>query len=215
MVEGAQLLVVRHGQTDWLIAPAHRFAGRLPGISLNAQGRAEAEAVGRRLGPAPPDRIVASPLERTRETAELIARHVERAVAFDDRLIETGLGPWEGMAITEVRERYPEAWTAWRATPTTVPLAGLEAVEAIAHRMAECAREYLAHGGNTVLVSHQDPILALVCRLLDIRLDAMRRMDIATGSLTIFEVARGRPVLVMLNSPTPRGVTGEVTLGTR
>ncbi len=205
MVEGARLLLVRHGKTDWLLPPTNRFAGRLPGISLNAEGRAEAEAVGRRLAPAPPDRIVASPLERTRETAEIIAAHAGRPVAFDDRLIETGLGAWEGMPVAEVRERYPEAWTAWRTTPTRVPLEGLELVNVIAGRTADCADEHLAGGGVTLFVSHQDPLLALVCRFLDLHLDAMRRMDIATGSLTIIEVARGRPVLVMLNSTTPRG----------
>jgi probable phosphoglycerate mutase len=205
MVEGARLLLVRHGKTDWLIPPANRFAGRLPGISLNGEGRAEAEAVGRRLARTAIDRVISSPLERTRETAEMIARHVGAPVTVDDRLIETGLGPWEGMVVAEVRGRYPEAWAAWRTTPTDVPMAGLEPVGAMADRMAACAQDAAARGGVTLLVSHQDPILALVCRFLDLHLNTMRRLDIATASLTIFEVASGHPVLVTLNSQTPRG----------
>jgi len=204
VVEGARLLLVRHGKTDWLLPPNNRFAGRLPGIPLNAEGRAEAEAVGRRLASTPIDRVVSSPLERTRETADIIARHVGRPVAVDDRLIETGLGPWEGMPIAEVRRRHPEAWDAWHTTPTDVPLAGLEPVAAMAGRMGDCAHEALIQGGMTLLVSHQDPILALVCRLLDLHLNTMRRLDITTGSLTIFEVARGYPVLITLNSQTPK-----------
>lgn len=202
-VEGARLLLVRHGKTDWLLPPNNRFAGRLPGVPLNAEGRAEAEAVGRRLASTPIDRVLSSPLQRARETAEIIARHVRRPVTIDERLIETDLGPWEGMPVAEVRRRHPDAWAAWRSTPTVVPLAGLEPVTAMAARMAECAYEALRRGGTTLAVSHQDPILALVCRLLDLHLDAMRRLDISTGSLTIFEVVRGQPVLVTLNSPTP------------
>jgi broad specificity phosphatase PhoE len=74
----------------------------------------------------------------------------------------------------------------------------------MAGRMGDCAHEALLQGGVTLLVSHQDPILVLVCRLLDLHLNTMRRLDITTGSLTIFEVARGYPVLITLNSQTPK-----------
>jgi len=202
MVDGARVLLVRHGRHDWL-APLNRFAGRLPGVPLNAAGREQSEALGRRVRAALPDRVLSSPMERTRETAEIIGRQVGRPVTLDDRLIETDLGPWQGMRVEEVQVRYPEDWRAWRTAPTRVRLAGIEPVEALGNRMAACALEYLALGGSTVLVSHQDPLLALVCRLLDLPLDAMRRMDIAPGSLTVLEIARGQPLLVMLNSTTP------------
>ena len=201
MVEGARALLVRHGRHDWL-APANRFAGRLPGVSLNTAGREQSEALGRRLRGVRPDRILTSPMERTRETAEIVGRWVKRTVTVDDRLIETDLGPWQGMRVEEVAARYPEEWRAWRTTPTQLHLPGTEPLAALADRMAACAFEYLARGGSTVLVSHQDPLLALVCRLLEMPLDGMRRMDINPGSLTILEVVRGRPVLVMLNSAT-------------
>lgn len=201
MTEGARVLLARHGLHDWL-GPDNRFAGRLPGVPLNAAGREQAVALGRRLRATPPDRILCSPLERAHETAEIIARHVQRPVVSDARLVETDLGPWQGMRVQEVAARYPEAYRAWRTAPTQARLPGTEPLDAMADRMAACAVEALAHGGATLLVSHQDPLLALVCRLLDLPLDAMRRMDISPGSLTILEVARGRPVLVGLNSAT-------------
>jgi len=201
VVERARVLLVRHGRHDWL-APTNRFAGRLPGVALNVVGREQSEALGRRLRATPPDRVLSSPMERTRETAEVIGRHVERLVALDERLIETDLGPWQGMRAVDVQARYPEEWRLWRTAPTRLRLPGTEPLSALADRMAACALESLALGGSTMLVSHQDPLLALVCRLLEFPLDGMRRMDIDPGSLTILEVARGRPVLVMLNSAT-------------
>ncbi len=200
-VEGARILLIRHGRHDWL-APTNRFAGRLPGVSLNAAGREQSEALGLRLRAVQPDRILTSPMERTRETAEIVGRHVKAMVTVDDRLIETDLGPWQGMRVEDVQARYPEEWRAWRTAPTRLHLPGTEPLAALADRMAACAFESLALGGSTLLVSHQDPLLALVCRLLDLPLDGMRRMDIYPGSLTILEVARGRPVLVTLNSAT-------------
>ncbi|MDR7484199.1 MAG: histidine phosphatase family protein [Armatimonadota bacterium] len=200
MREGARLLLVRHGHTDWLVPPANRLAGRLPGISLNARGRAEAAALAERLATAPPDRIVASPLERTVETATIIGQRVDRPVITDERIIETAMGPWEGLAVSEIMARAPEAWRTWRTVPTRMTLPGMEPVEAIGDRMWRAAREYVAVEGTTLLVSHQDPLLALICRLLDLPLDAMRRMDLSPGSLTVFEVTGRRPVLVTLNS---------------
>lgn len=211
MIDGARLLLVRHGRHDWLVPPINRLAGRLPGVHLNAVGRAEAEALADRLARTPPDRIVSSPLERTLETATIIADRVGRVVITDRRLIETGMGPWEGLPVAEAIRRYPDAWQAWRTAPTQVALPGMEEVGAIADRMLTVASEHLAAGGAALLVSHQDPLLALICRLMDLPLDAMRRMEVWPGSLTVFEVAYGRPLLITLNSMTPEPVTPRMT----
>jgi broad specificity phosphatase PhoE len=167
---------------------------------LNARGRSQADALGRRLLSAPPDRIVSSPVERARETAMIIAAHVGRPVEFDERLIETGMGQWEGMAIADIIARYAEEWRAWRSAPASQPVPWIESVDAIADRMSAAARDYLRNSERVALVSHQDPLMALVCRWLDLPLDAMRRIDLSPGSLSIFEVAWTRMTLVTLNS---------------
>ncbi|MDR7417560.1 MAG: histidine phosphatase family protein [Armatimonadota bacterium] len=212
MIDGTRLLLARHGRHDWLAPPINRLAGHLPGVHINAQGRAEAQALARRLAARPPDRIVSSPVERTLQTATIISEAVGVAVATDARLTETGMGVWEGLAIAEVIARFPNEWRAWRTAPTHAAVPGMERVDAIGERMLAAAQDYLALGGSTLLVSHQDPLLALICRLLDLPLDAMRRMEVSPGSLTIFEVARGRPVLVTLNS-IPRPMPGTTSAG--
>lgn len=201
--DGARIMLVRHGHHDWLTPASNRFAGRLPGVPLSATGRAQATLLGRRLASAPPDRIITSPLQRTAETAAIISELLGLRVETDDRLLESGLGAWEGMDIADVKACYPEAWQVWRTEPTRLTLPGFEPLEAIGDRMLACAGDCLAGEGSSLLVSHQDPLLALVCRLLDLPLDAMRRMDIAPASLTVCEVVGGMPVLVLLNSPTP------------
>lgn len=203
MADEPRLVLVRHGHHDWLVPPVNRFAGRLPGVHLSAAGRAQVEALACYLMGARPDRIVASPLDRTMETATIIAERLGRPVFADSRLIEAGLGPWEGMPVADVIARHPAEWRTWRTEPSRMAVPGFEPVEAIAGRMAECARECVEQGGVTLLVSHQDPILALVCRLLELPLDAMRRMDVSPASLTVFEFADGIPVMLVLNAVTP------------
>ena len=153
MVDGARLLLVRHGRHDWLYPPINRFAGHLPGVHLNADGRVEAGALSRRLQTSPPDRIVSSPVERAVETATIIAETLGRAVTTDERITETGMGSWEGLPVPEVIARFPAQWHAWRTAPTTADIPGMEKVEAIGARMLTAAVDYLEQGGATLLVS--------------------------------------------------------------
>lgn len=203
MADAPRLMLVRHGHHDWLVPPISSFAGRLPGVHLNASGRAEVEALACHLEGSPPDRIVSSPLDRTMETAAIIGERVGRPFSTDDRLIESGLGPWEGLPVAEVIASHPTEWQTWRTEPSQMAVPGIEPVEAIADRMAECAREWVEQGGTTLLVSHQDPILALICRLLELPLDTMRRMDISPASLTVFEFSDGIPVMLVQNAVAP------------
>lgn len=200
MADATRLMLVRHGHHDWLVPPINRFAGRLPGVHLNAAGRAGVEALARYLEGAPPDRIVSSPLDRTMETAAIIGERAGRPVSTDDRLLEAGLGPWEGLPVAEVIACHPTEWQTWRTEPSRMAVPGIESVGAIADRMACCAREWAQQGGTTLLVSHQDPILALICRLLELPLDTMRRMDASPASLTAFEFVNGSPVMMALNA---------------
>lgn len=206
-VDGARLLLARHGRHDWLFPPINRLAGRLPGVHLSAAGREDARALARRLAAAPPDRIVASPLERTVETAAIVGEALGLPVEVDDRLIEIGLGVWEGRRVPDIIADDPVSWQTWRTAPTRTQLPGFEPLEAVAARMVAVATDALSRGGSTLLVSHQDPLLALTCRLLTLPLDAMRRLEIAPGGLTVFQAAGGRLVLLTLNStarlPTP------------
>ena len=176
--------LVRHGLHDWLRPGANRLAGRLPGISLNADGRGEGERVAAMLAGKPLAYVVTSPLERTVETAKIIAGRHGLTVERDERFIESGLGPWEGLWVDDIVARYPAEWRAWREDPTQVHLAGVEPVERIADRMDAGCREWLARGGQGVIVSHQDPLAALLCRLIGMPLGSMRAWDIRTGSIS-------------------------------
>lgn len=173
--------LVRHGVTDWNVA--HRLAGRLAGISLNPDGRREAAAVASRLAALPIRMVASSPLERAEETAELIARRHGLAVATEVAFLERGYAAWQGLPAAEIRERFRDGVEAV-SRGARVP--GIESVEEMAERMwAGMERLAALHADETVvIVSHADPIRALIARVVGAPPARLRAITIDTASLS-------------------------------
>ncbi|HET6948191.1 MAG TPA: histidine phosphatase family protein [bacterium] len=180
----ATVYLVRHGMHDWLRPGSNRLAGAT-GIPMNDDGRREVARIVTMLAGRALRWIAASPLRRTIETAELIARGHDLEVARDERLTEWALGPWEGMRIEEIQKRFPDQWRTWREDPARLRLPEVEALEQVADRMERSCLEWMEQGGEGVIVSHQDPLQALLCRLIEMPLSKMRALDIRTGSVCV------------------------------
>ncbi len=173
--------LVRHGVTEWNVA--RRIAGRLPGIALSADGRREAAAVASRLAALPIRAVAASPLERAHETAAAIARAHGLAVAEDASLTEREYVRWQGLFSAEIRARDPDAVDAV-ARGDDVP--GIEPVGAMAERMWDGMERLVGGhpGGALVIVSHADPIRALIARIIGMPPARLRAIEIGTASLS-------------------------------
>jgi broad specificity phosphatase PhoE len=173
--------LVRHGVTDWNVA--RRIAGRLPGIALSADGRREAAAVASRLAALPIRAVAASPIERAHRTAAAIARAHGLAVAEDAAFTEREYARWQGMLSAEIRARDPDAVDAV-ARGDDVP--GVEPVGAMAARMWNGMERLVArHPGEAlVIVSHADPIRALIARIVGMPPARLRALEIGTASLS-------------------------------
>ena len=155
-----RLFVVRHGITDW--ARERRFAGWRD-IPLSEAGRRQCEAVAHTLEGAFPAAVCASPLERTRVSAEIIAKPHRLGVALDAAFREMGFGQWEGLTREEVASRFPHDWTMWRTAPERFQAPGGEPLTAVAERVAQGLEELRAEheGATAILVTH-----AIVTRLI-------------------------------------------------
>jgi probable phosphoglycerate mutase len=99
------LSLIRHGQTDW------NAAGRMQGssdIPLNDTGREQAREAVELLRGTEWDVIVSSPLQRARETAQIIADGLGLELGRSyDLLIERNYGEGEGLTTAEINERWP------------------------------------------------------------------------------------------------------------
>ncbi len=193
--------LVRHGTHDWLRPGRNRLAGRLP-VQINEDGRREAERVAATLADRPLAWIATSPLPRTVETAEIIARGHELDAQHDDRLLEWALGPWEGMAVEAIQAEYPREWWVWRHDPQALLLHGAERLADVADRMEAAYQAWRVRGGDGVIVSHQDPLAALLCRLIGMPLARMRVLEIRTGGLSIVRHMPDGPAVDAVNSGT-------------
>jgi ribonuclease H / adenosylcobalamin/alpha-ribazole phosphatase len=158
--------LLRHGRTEH--TPERRYSGRND-LPLSLTGRAEAEAAAVRAGELGIDAVVASPLRRARETAEIVAAALGLPVEVDDDLAELDFGDLEGLTLDEALAKHPLATRRFMADVTAAAPGG-ESVEQVSTRVARARRRILeGHAGRTVLVvSHVTPIKLLLAAALEV-----------------------------------------------
>jgi broad specificity phosphatase PhoE len=133
------LVLTRHGLTDRSVPEQH--IGQHIDISINAAGRRQAEALGRRLANVAFDRIITSPLFRARETAELVVRGIPAEA--DPRLREMDYGAWEGRTAESIPATDRALRREWEAAPDTIRCPGGESGEDVAVRVRAFLAELL------------------------------------------------------------------------
>ncbi len=194
-----RLFVVRHGETEWV--RERRFAGSRD-IPLTEVGREQCAAVARALAGASVAAVYASPLERARASAEVIAKPHGLPVRIVPAFSEMVFGSWEGLTRDEARARYPEAWAQWRSAPHLLELAGGETVPDVATRVtAGIGALQEAHDGPTVLlVSHGVVASVIVLGALGLGLDRLWTLDAAPAGITEIEYEPGWATVHRMNT---------------
>ena len=189
--------IARHAAHDWL---GRGFAGRQPGVSLNARGRAEAEALVARLRAHPIEAVYCSPQPRTQQTAQPLAQAwgltIQTEAAFD----EVDLGAWQGRTFEDVRD--DPAWKHWLARRGSAQPPGGEPFSEVARRAGAGLRRLAeAHpDGHVLVVSHGDVIKAMVADVLGLSLDKLESFDIAPCSVSVIAMGSDWAQLRLLNA---------------
>jgi probable phosphoglycerate mutase len=196
MMTMMNLLLIRHALNDWV---GKRLAGWTPGVHLNKEGRAQADALARRLADAPLAAIYSSPLERTLETAQPLADAHGLAIHVREGLGETRIGDWTGRTLKELQEE--KLWPVVQIYPSGARFPGGESMrEAQTRIVIELDAIRDAHVDQTVaVVSHSDPIKMAVAHYTGLPLDLFQRLAISPASVTAFAFTRFGPRLVCLN----------------
>jgi broad specificity phosphatase PhoE len=190
---------VRHGQTDY--SRQNRFCGSTD-APLNDVGLRMAEALAARYADFGFDAIYSSPLRRTRETAEPVARPAGLDVIALDGLREIAYGEWEGRPERDVERDDHERFAAWAAHPARVAPPGGETATAIAARATDALDRIRAHHdrGKVLVVSHKATIRILLCTLLGVDVDHFRRrVAQRVAAVSCVDFKKDGPLLQMLN----------------
>lgn len=191
--------LVRHAQHDRL---GRGLAGR-EDVPLSPAGLAQAERLADRLERERPDILQSSPMLRTRQTAEPLARRLGAAVETACAVQEIDFGAWTGRSFEELG-RDP-AWHRWNAVRSAARAPGGEAMfevqsRFVAHLMALHAERPDA---RIALFSHGDPIRAVLAHWLGAPLDLFLRIEVSPASVSTILLDAGGPRVLRINEAVP------------
>jgi len=158
-----ELIVIRHGETDW--NRQHRFQGQID-VPLNDTGLAQADRLGQHLADEPIDVLVCSDLQRARSTAEPLARPRGLAPVVDPLWREQGFGILEGLDVPTIRSQHSMLWNQWvrHEADYALPQGG-ESNRAFHARVMRALQDLLAaHAGQRVAVVTHGGVLDMLWR---------------------------------------------------
>ncbi len=190
------LILLRHGETEW--SRARRHTGRTD-LPLTPAGEAAAAALAPAQAALNVRAAFTSPARRAVRTAELAGLTAKP----DPDLQEWDYGGYEGLTTPEIREQRP-GWNLWRdgVIPGAAGHPG-ETVEQVGQRAdAVLARVApLLTEGNVALVSHAHMLRVLTARWLGLEPVAGRLFQLDTGTLSVLGTEHGEQVMVSWNAP--------------
>lgn len=150
-----------------MLTAEDRFAGGTD-VLLSDEGREQTRRLADRLSGEPVAAVYASPMQRTMETASILAAPHGHPVQPRDGLREIHHGHWEGMTRAEVDAAYPQEAAAWEEDPYTFAPTGGESGLGVTARALPVIMELVReHRGQTlIVVSHKATIRLLLSSLL-------------------------------------------------
>ncbi|WP_317201671.1 histidine phosphatase family protein [Janthinobacterium sp.] len=183
------ILLIRHGETTW--NAARRLQGHID-IPLNEEGGRQAEALAEALDGATLAAVVASDLQRARQTAAAVAARHGLTVQSDPLLRERCYGAFEGMLYAEIEARYPREYAQWQARD-------IDALMPSGERAAESFRQFYQRsldgiarwaarypGQSIAIVAHGGVLECAYRAAVGMSLDSPRDFQVKNASVNRF-----------------------------
>jgi broad specificity phosphatase PhoE len=173
-----QIVLVRHGATDWNLE--HRCQGSSD-RDLSAVGVRQAEELAVLLRAENLSAIYASDLKRARRTAEVISQPHKLPVRIEEKIRELDHGKLEGLTFNEIKANYGDFLTRWRTEPAELQVPGGERLSDVAERAWSGLNQIVERhtdADNIVVVSHNFPIVGIVCRITGTHLNDYRHFHL-------------------------------------
>ena len=177
-----EIYFVRHGKTD---ATGKNLCGNLPGFHLNETGKHQAEETAKYLKKLPIKAIFASPLERTLETAVLLAEEHDLAVTRLECLREINFGSFQGMNVEELKQL--DLWNQFWIHPDQVRFPGGETIFETQKRVVEGLNQLTKEFGEEdeiICVAHCEVIRLAIAAVLELPITQYQRLTIHTASVS-------------------------------
>jgi probable phosphoglycerate mutase len=191
-----RFLLLRHGSTDML---DRGISGRTPGIPLNSKGEREVAWLAERLRTRHVAAVYASRLERTWQTAQVVAAQLGLEPIAKEELLELHFGEWTGQSFDSLAP--DPRWREFNAFRCGTRIPGGELMLETQTRIVRLLIELreLHDDESVALVTHGDVIKAALTYFLGMPLDFHVRFDIAPASCTELELSRDQVRVLRMN----------------
>ena len=194
----SKVYLVRHGQTAWNVGEIFRGRADIP---LDETGRREVHLAGEALRDETLHAVYSSPLSRSMETAENIAKFQNLPVTPLDAIIDISYGEWEGLENQEVQQKYPDLHSLWLSDPHKIRFPKGETLDEVRSRaMAALENLLVKHNDeNFVLVAHRVPNKVICCAVLGLDNSRFWRIQQDTACTNLFKYQDGQWIISFLN----------------
>lgn len=194
------IIFLRHAQAKNNVERI--LAGRTEGFPLTQTGLQQAEKIAKFLKPLKISAIYSSPIERAINTAKLAAKSLNLEVKTDSRLTEIEMGMFSGMFYEDMFAKYGNVFLKFYQDNSIIEENGVETFSNVKKRVLDivnyCSKEH--KGENVLLVTHMDPIKAMISTILHLKPESLYELIIRNASLTILKKEQNNYSLAAINS---------------
>jgi len=180
------IIFLRHGQAK--NNTERILAGRTEGVPLTDIGIKQAEHTAELLEQMNISTIYSSPIQRAKHTAEIVGKHNSLDVTLDDRLIELDMGKFTGVPYDEIFTSHGNVFMKFYNGELEIAHNGVETFSEVKKRVLGIVDHVIEKhpDENVVLVTHMDPIKAMLSTIMDLSPTNLFELIIENASLNLF-----------------------------
>jgi len=181
-----QIIFLRHGQAK--NNTERILAGRTEGVPLTEIGIKQAEETAELLKHMNISTIYSSPIERAKHTAEIAGKYNSLDVTIDDRLNELDMGKFTNVPYDEIFKSHGNVFMKFYNGELEIAHNGVETFSDVKKRVLEIVEHVIEKhpDENVLLVTHMDPIKAMLSTIVELSSTNLYELIIANASLNIF-----------------------------
>lgn len=190
------LLLIRHASAE---QTGRRLYGRSPGVHLSGAGRRQAARLAERLAAVRIRALYTSPMERCRETAEILVADRRLEPQVIGALNEVDYGGWTGRPFGSLART--RLWRQARHRPSEVRFPDGETLREVQARAVEALTELGRRHprGAAAVVTHGDVVRLALAHFAGVHIDLFQRLEVFTASVTAVDLGEGGPRVLRVN----------------
>ena len=193
--------LIRNGETALNVKGC--YYGRTDAV-LSEKGISQARYLKEILKEVSFDYIVASPLVRAYNTAQIVMEEREQEIFGDRRLMEQDFGIFEGMTYKEIQNTYPKELDAWNEEFSTYRIPKGESFADVRSRAEDFLRDIPSgresKGEKMLIVAHKGTLGHLLAAMLKLPLDGYWNFVFEQGCYSVVDLEDGYAIIRKLNA---------------